>query len=210
MARKPTKRTWRKSGVVGTPRLRRKRTQQAVAARAGRIVRVVGVLENAPWAKRYGTALMAQWARRMARASRGLPATKTFWAPRDPLAAFAAYQPGDIPVHAVTVHAHGRRLLAAEVARGCGPQVHIGKRWYELASVVRAVARWKPRRIVLFVCRSADAWKPLADVRVPVWACSGDLNYSALHEGWEAAGCPCNRRTSYTKVIAETGMRRVQ
>lgn len=190
-------------GVVPPQRCRAKRTARATAGRAGRIVRVVGVREHTAWSRVYSRARMEEWARRMKRAERNLPETKIFWAPPRALSAFAEYQPPvGIPIHAVTVHAHSAQ-------RSGGKTVCLGRRDYAVADVVRAVARWKPRKIVLIICDSADGWQHLPDVNVPVWAARGTLWYTREHELWEGAGCTTRKRTAYTKLV-DAGFSRVQ
>ena len=188
---------------VASVRVQRNRTQRAVAARAGRIVRVVGVGEHQHWDAQYRRQDMDLWKVRMARAERGLPPSKVFWAPHDALNAFQQYQP-TTPVHAATVHAHGCKVKGTS-------RVCIGQTTYDITSLVRGMARWwRPRKIVLFVCDSAEAWRFIPDVNVPVWACMGLLRYTRVHEVWEAAGCVMRANCAFSKSIPASGMQRVQ
>jgi len=215
----------------GTPRHRQRttdrvmrktdlRTRCAAAARAGRIVRVVGVMQGAAWslnAPVFTAKDMAQWCRRMERADRSLRSTTVMWAPRGPcgsldhtLANKSAEFAGGPPVHMLSVHMHGR--ICARRGAVAYSIAHRTETVYKVAELVRQLHQWfQPRKIVLFVCYSAVNYVRIPTVPCPVWAAEGEMVYSADHEAWEQRGCPTRDRTEWfpNSVVART-MRRVQ
>ena len=202
-----------------TDRVERKpvlRTRRATTARAGRIVRVVGVGRGEAWSSHdpvYTALDMQQWCRRMERADRSLRSTTLVWAPpagTSPDQAFAkvsAELAGGPPVHMVSVHLHGN--VCARTGRTLA---YFKNTTYCVAQIVRQLHHWfQPRKIVLFVCHSAEKYAAIPSVRCPVWAAEGAMIYSADHEAWEKRGCPMRDNTEWfpNSVVAQT-MRKVQ